>query len=89
MKNANQIRQFIKNWQAEAEKYTTKTKFEAVLVDVINTKCDSILTLLPCETCNGTEIKPPEEGCGYCLAVDGSCWADCPCPDCQKKPIDK
>jgi hypothetical protein len=41
------------------------------------------LTLLPCPTCNDTKIKKPEDGCGKCLAEDGNCYADCPCPDCQ------
>ena len=44
---------------------------------------EQALALLPCETCNGTEIQKPKDGCGDCLAGDGNCFADCPCPDCQ------
>lgn len=70
-----QLRQFIKNWQTEAGKYSTKTKFEAVLVDVINTKCDSLLTLLSCETCNGDGVEVyKKEGV----------WLHRVCPDCQQ-----
>jgi len=40
---------------------------------------DEALTLLPCETCNGARIVPNKF----------SYHKDFPCPDCQKKPIDK
>ncbi len=42
----------------------------------------------PCTTCGGSSIKKPKDGCGECLAIDGNCQADCPCPDCtaQKQP---
>ena len=46
-------------------------------------KVRQALALLPCPTCNGSEIKKPDSGCGVCLAGDGNCRAECPCPDCK------
>lgn len=37
-----------------------------------------------CKTCEGSGIKKPDGGCGDCLAIDGNCRTDCPCPDCQQ-----
>jgi len=77
------IRQFIKNWQDEAGKYITKTKFEAVLVDVINTKCESLLTFLPCETCGGTG----QVTMTFTDDLSGGKYGDdASCPDCKINP---
>ncbi len=66
-----------------------RTKLKKVAEMICMGECRTLiyqaLALLPCETCNGSEIKKPESGCGDCLAGDGNCFADCPCPDCQPR----
>lgn len=76
------IRQLLKS---HCEKCRIRDEHHYIKINacgIENCEINAALALLPCPTCNGTGIKPPKDGCGYCLAVDGHCRADCPCPDC-------
>lgn len=51
---------------------------------------DTLTALLPppCETCGGSGIKPPKDGCGNCAPIhldgkEAGCRMACPCSACQ------
>ncbi len=79
-----QLRQLLKKARQEVRNLTPAgicyPLYEELSVEKV---IDEALALLPCLTCNGSEIKKPESGCGECLAGDGNCRAECPCPDCK------
>jgi hypothetical protein len=75
--NDNEIRKLLK----DAIDYKADYAYGYIIK-----KCKEALALLPCETCNGTGIKPnPHDGdsCIICAESGGDCRVECPCPDCK------
>jgi len=85
MKNADiaKIRQLLQKAQKEVGNLTPADVCYPLYGEVAVEKTISkAIALLPCPTCDGADKLRNYNSAGQCTSSS-------PCPDCQKKPIDK